>query len=360
MGFTNTLGKNMTSRKFSLNIDRLEEGMTFKNYKVLCGFLGIPIESSDSKNATLSEIRRKCELTQKEGGKEYTVGIIYNDYEDSKDIGDSETYRMLIRDLLCDQMLQVYKQENKTIMYRTSKSLIRDLSFANEKYTEYLYEAKTASLFFETPEEITELFFRETSQKINNNISYALEWLRKKSLIFYDKVFIVRDKATREMREATEGDKQCILDARNRVLKEMTFTRSKGKDIDLRHIALTGGWKEFSDKVDEELEKADASFSYYYSTYKIQFTSLIESSIKRLNILALPKERYIELNNRFIQSFEKSTLQNLENYKNTDVEGLSEKSREKKIIEEYLEDYPEFRKKLQEELLKIGVVESTK
>ncbi|MCM3732015.1 hypothetical protein M3196_10125 [Fictibacillus nanhaiensis] len=59
-----------------MKVEKLQPGQTFKNYKVLCSELGIPIKNGkDSKEAQYKEIARYCKYTR--SGHSFIIEEMY-------------------------------------------------------------------------------------------------------------------------------------------------------------------------------------------------------------------------------------------------------------------------------------------
>lgn len=128
-----------------IKIEALTSGKTFKNYKILCGELGIEIKrSGDSRKAQFRELERYC--TYSKVGHSIIIDKVFEQpLEKTKRKGNNTVYSEFIQLLILD-MLALSKNGNMSI---SKGMLIKSVSLVNHNY-KYCFEKESLLLNMQT------------------------------------------------------------------------------------------------------------------------------------------------------------------------------------------------------------------
>lgn len=152
----------------------------------------------------------------------------------------------------------------------------------NDNYSVARRNIPKLSEITDVSEEECYMFYDYTQSSLKSKVETALNRLRSKCLIIYNKTYTVvkRDgernalgevklrkdgsfKLKEIHREATEAELALVLNYEKEVIDKLGVE-------DLQHIFLTGQWKSFKRIVNDML-KEQANIEYYYESYKILF-----------------------------------------------------------------------------------------
>lgn len=358
------IGKLLQETPEGFSLDDLKEGQKFKSYKELCLHLKLPILSSDSKTAQLNYIKRFCDLRKEEGKNSYVVYEIYQEAQESFD-----SYHVLLREIICDQLVKLYKEENSTTWRITTKKLMEILGLVNDQFNQYFGEAGFTNylLGFPYDDPVTSLFFDEIFSRCKYQILTALSWLQKRSILSFEEKRLmvcplgVYNYGEEVFAPATEEQRALFNGASTYALNELEMGTK-------RELFLNGKWDEFQELfcqyMDNEIQKDyeddcyihGEKFYQYFYCIEIVSSNLIEAGADRLNLLKLSKEEYTRLNNKFIETFiteSKRQYDLMVKFIKGDVSKAPGRDKQK-IATKFLDYFLPRREKLCETFLEIG------
>lgn len=172
------------------NVESIEIGETFKNYKAMCDRFGEKYRTSDSKKAQVKNWERYFSFS-KEGNK-LTITDIFDIPKERVDYrsegGNNVKYLGKIEDLILNLLSQ---EENAGKVFLSRNKLLTSLSMVNENYVYGKYNSDQLSEYTSINRGEIDDFYTTTDGVLKRNINSALINLKKKSLIFYSEVMTV-------------------------------------------------------------------------------------------------------------------------------------------------------------------------
>lgn len=277
-----------------MNIEKLYQGQTIKNYKELCLLLDIKPTGGDSKKSQHKELDRYC-LYHKEGNK-YIIDEIYLNVlekvdmrnivkeDDKRHDGNSSVYGEDIKRLLL--YLMATSSEDDEIILPIS-ILLHKLSMTNVNYSLGRRNQEKLSEILKVDEIYISEFYDTTHQNLKRTLENNLNQLDRKSIIRWqtvrmvckrvaevrynelDEIVIDMDTNTisydirEEYSVATKEQDLIILEAENEILKELELN-------DINEVFKYGKTEIFYNKV-YAIVKKKANIRYYFNGYKLIF-----------------------------------------------------------------------------------------
>lgn len=323
-----------------MRIDKLVQGMEFKNYKALCEFMEVKVKTGEAKIIQLAELSRSVEW-HKVGNKIIIDEVLAVKLEkvdkrkDSKKISNNSKYSSDIQALLID--LLASKEANE--VYLPANRLLKLLELVNCNYAEAKKQIPKLSEITNIPVEHCFDFFSRNNVQLKNKLETALKGLRNRALVMWEKTTSIcilvpevefneldelkinqKVKYRREHREATREEKQFILKTERQVLAEIGCAT-------LQYAFLSGKWNEFLTSVNKKLLE-QGNIEYYYDSYKIiyNYDDVNKEYLKLLtyqerkkvknnlnsNINKMVNNYAKTLNNRAKNKIEKNTIELLQ------------------------------------------------
>lgn len=291
-----------------MDLSKLEEGKTYKNYKELCEALGEKYKAGKSKQLQLEDFKRFFE-SHREGYK----FIIDKIYEHPEFKIPSNRYIEIIKALILD--LIILSEEDKVIRF-SKNELLKKLEMVNYNYfyakdkqnrlSRYIYiPINEVNDFYTTSDNFFKYTLEKalndledqaifTYEKVNNvAIAKAITYENEKSEIivrqnrktdkFGDQVsdYVPSVQTIMEYRAATIDEENLITKTTNDALKRYEFEK-------VSQVLKAGKGADFFNEVNKTLlEKANIAF--FYKAYKIVFKrdnilKIREDMIKKLKI----------------------------------------------------------------------------
>lgn len=172
-----------TKEKKLKNINKLKEGMVFKNYKELCDFLSEPVKSGKSKVAQLSMWESYFEFEK----EKYQIKIL-SIYDKPK--GKMSRYGFIndIEELILDLVVQDKNSEN---LFLSKNQLFKLLRMTNENYNFSRYHIPKLSIFTKISENEIHEFYDLSKSALTRSVENALRKLENKSLIKWSSALTV-------------------------------------------------------------------------------------------------------------------------------------------------------------------------
>ncbi|MBX0320160.1 hypothetical protein [Shouchella clausii] len=243
-----------------MRVENLKKNMHIKNYRELCQILDIEVKAGNSKKTQLAELQRYC--SYKKVGHAFYIEDIYQETKpriDKRKNGKGNSVFSDIMQILILDTLVRERKEGSTIV-KTRNQLLFALGAINEFYT--YHQERPFALSEQTGIDAPTIkdFYETSNSNFKGILETALNALRKKSLLMYDKVNMVAHKNI--YREAASEEKELILKAEIETLKELGL-----KDI---HAAITSGkWDQFKKRQKLKLKELGAEFTFSYVAYRI-------------------------------------------------------------------------------------------
>lgn len=273
-----------------MNLERLEEGQTYKNYKELCEVLGEKTKAGKSKKIQLEEWGRYFEF--KKNGNKILIDKVYTTPKEKiSNRGSRGIYademQLLLTNLFYNKTnsnltntasIRTLK-DSSNILYFTNTSLLYNLNLINSNYYDYRFNAKELSEDIQVNESCIWDVLEEI-YKLNDITKTSIKALNRKRLIDYTEVLMVLKKEMKARynelgeiieveevdsyyREATIEERKIILKVEGAALKELGVE-------DKSKLFLFNRLGEFKKIVNKVLQE-EYNIKYYYSAYRIIF-----------------------------------------------------------------------------------------
>ncbi|WP_290063337.1 hypothetical protein [Paraclostridium bifermentans] len=328
-----------------MRVEKLNENMVIKNYKMLCEILEIPQlkTGSNSHHAQISELRRYIEYDKK--GHKFVITKIFKEPKEKLDLrvnnkgGYYNVYKDDFRKLML-HMLHKDKSENKLV---SKGSLYEAMNLVNPNYKLGKQDIEKLSKLIEIPINYISDFYNENNKKIRENTERNLRALRSESLIMFDIVTAIATtnitipqnqlgtamldehdnimcNKRLEYRKATKEEKQVILQCESFAKKELGFKTDK-------EIFTNGAWNKYNQVVSQNLKETYTNIRFYYNAYEITWNNeKIEEEYNNLGNNETYENTSYNINYNIINSIKKSAEKryrkslkidkaNLKNYK---------------------------------------------
>ncbi|AZV43695.1 hypothetical protein BAOM_3086 [Peribacillus asahii] len=275
-----------------MDIDQLEVGLIVKNYKELCKLLGEEPKKANSKKAQLKEWNRY--FAHENQGHKFIITDIYDIPKDKVDLrtNNRAAYIEYIEDLLISILV------NKKKLFLSRNGILRLLKMINDNYTYVKYNPyKEIQELIDVDKDEIRDFYNTTDDLLKRNIETALDGLRKKRLISWNKITTVCfinttiDKNDSNMIRVTkheeiteEGDIIVSYDTAQPLIREIhrKATEEETRLIDSVERLLLDQYKYtdisdiYKNRTAEKFYKQansilldKANIDYYYSSYEI-------------------------------------------------------------------------------------------
>lgn len=247
-----------------MEISKLKEGMSFKNYKELCSFLKMDVKSGTSKKAQIKELERHCEFYKV--GHSFSVKQIYNKVLQKIDNRGAEGfYKELLPLLITDHLLS----NRNNVHYITRNAMLKNVQMINQNYAYGSKNVKKLAQYTQIDEQTVYDFFNTSNSNFKKTIERALDKLMEDRILFYQTaIMMVMEVGSKsELIEASESQLENIMVAERKAMHT----------LDIAEIKQVRGnpvkWDQFTkltvEYFNEEFEEYGVKLDYYYSAYKI-------------------------------------------------------------------------------------------
>ena len=218
-----------------MNIEKLEVGKVYKNYKELCEVLGESIKGGDAKKSQIKNWERYF-MYEKDKYK-FIITEIYK--EPLPEIVNKRNLAEYIPYLELLLMQLLHAQEHKTLTISTTELATR-LSMIHSDFREYFNKREKLSYMLNIEIDHVNDFIDTTNDRFKGAINTTISRLKGKQAILYEQRWmtmkIKRDEESDKNIEvyefATEDDKEKIIDVRYEVLQmfggDMNKLRAQG------------------------------------------------------------------------------------------------------------------------------------
>ena len=258
------------------------EVKTYK-YRVLCELLEIEPKKNNPKKAQIKELERYAEVEPI--GHNVIVSEVYDFVADKIEnrgghktaVAYSENIQALVLDLLVRDDLQLSGISYGCVLLGQN-ALLRTLSMTNQNYAKYKREPEKLADLLDMNVYAVREWYSLNGRMIERNLETALDKLKSKSLIDWDKVTMMcfesyeDGQARTYHRLATDEERVSILEVESELL-DTYGCKNKGQ------IVMKNRWSEFSSEVVETLVKLYDmdGLQYTYKGYKILFSKAVVS-----------------------------------------------------------------------------------
>ena len=258
----------------------MSEGLVVKNYKELCKLMEEPIKGGCSKKSQLKDLETL--MAYHKSGNKFIIDQIYDIKKVKKDLrceGRSSEISEVLQKIILDYLVQ---KENKGSVFLPVGGLLYRLSMVNGSYTKCRSMIPKLSEFLKVDEKHTYEFYKITHSSLKSRLETALNQLKRKSLIHWEKVVTIctetaimdtdiygNVKLTNGRVDysierkygipATDQEVELILKKEREILKELN---AKNK----HDLMVRGEYNIFKERVLENL-RLDTNITLYYESY---------------------------------------------------------------------------------------------
>lgn len=294
-----------------MDLSKLQEGMVIKNYKELCGLLGVEIQTGKSKQAQLKLFQNAVKYTQ--NGHSFKIIEISNNLESFNNQVDIKSKRKEINyigdiELLVMNLLS--NIDNDTLIISKSK-ILRELYMVNHNYHECKKRTTKLSNYLNIDTLLINEWYDSTSSMLKRNLEKSLCNLENNSLIRWNKVvmvceqiplipniqphiiidehdeevvqYVINSECNSYFRISTKEERLFIMDI------ETEFKNALGLYNDNELVAI-GQYDNMKEYVNSKLLER-YNISFYYDAYEIEY---IGDNVKK----ALDRENEIISKNK--------------------------------------------------------------
>lgn len=158
-----------------MNLDNIEEGQTFKNYKELCSVLDEPYKAGNSKKSQLKKWKEQFDFAQ--FGYQFKINQIHPNL--LKKGNNEDPYIQIIQALILDLLVN----EKDEILYISKNQLLKKLNMINENYIEGKYSPNKLSTVANVSKQEIKDFYQSSSLLFKRNLASAMKHLEDQCLI---------------------------------------------------------------------------------------------------------------------------------------------------------------------------------
>jgi len=280
-----------------MKIYKLSEGMTFKNYKELCIFLGIKLmTSTNSKKAQFKELERYCTYTKQ--GQKITITEIFlkplDKIDHRKDIdkeGNNSKYVEHVKVLLLHKLSKAEGHKYTILKNRLFESLgmVNPQYLDKELFIKYLLKKDSRFTKFD----INHLYLR-ANDRLDRILFDSLNSLKRRFLLDYNELYMIvriNNEGKEQHTEATDEEKALLMSIKYNVLADMKLNS-------ITQVRFKFKTEEFYKRVNKVLnDKYD--ILYTYKIIELLFTK--KDVLNELSIIEIKQNRK-DLNNKVIDT----------------------------------------------------------
>jgi len=275
-----------------MNINKLSEGMTFKNYKELCIFLDMPIRNGKSKILQLEELSRYCTFTKDK--QKITITEIFTEPLPKIDLRSEGNNSKYVEHIQAQILHTLSKTEGHKYTI-TKNNLFESLGMVNHMYLDKASVLKSLpkidSRF--TKFNINHLYLR-VNDRFTKILFDSLNSLKNRCLINYDDDIYIVVRIDSEGKEqhlqATVKEIALITSIKYNVLQDMKLNS-------VMQVMYKFKTDEFYRRVNKKLKEYD--IDYAYRQIELIFTK--KNVLHELSKMELQQHRK-ELNDKVIET----------------------------------------------------------
>lgn len=288
-----------------MKIENLQQEMTIKNYKELCGILNVKVKTGESKQCQLRDFERYFKY-HKDGNK-FIIDEIYEVPKEKIDNrgkskgsrNNNNIYGKYIEKLVLDLLVQQYNSTDlqRRKIYMSRDKMLLSLNMVNDNYTFSKFNKKVLCNYINVDIDNAKEFYDINNKNLLDTAERAFDSLANKCLIDWNLVttvavneesYIINEdgkeiKLSEIHRTATEYEREWILDAEQRTLVNMGMESKK-------EVYLKDQYEEFNKCVCEILQEEETDIKYYYKSYDIVFHPNIIKELEKINKFILEQE----------------------------------------------------------------------
>ncbi|MGM7720466.1 hypothetical protein [Metabacillus sp. Hm71] len=277
-----------------MNIENIQEGQIFKNYKAICESLGVNTKTGKSKQLQLKDWERYFKYSK--DGYNFIINEIYDAPSEKEDLRSRGNNSLEHADKMDDTLLYILSKQDDGELFLTINRLLLEMKMINSNFSFGNRHKKKVSNYLNIEESIIEEFFNTSKRTLKSNIESMLDRLESKSLIYWQKVktvciaksivsenelgnitvdtditydefdneHIKLSTTTREIlkyRMATDREIELILEVEDEVMQQLNCKNKQ-------ELVVKNKWDLFMKETNQILRKK-ANILFRYDSYKI-------------------------------------------------------------------------------------------
>ncbi|EOU2050682.1 hypothetical protein CYK80_12340 [Clostridium perfringens] len=275
------------------DLKQLTNGLIFKNWKEVCGFMGWKETGGDYKKAKLKELDTMCKW-HKEGNK-IVVDEVYENNVKFEDNTRARKGKYNVEVGSSVLAVVASKEDNDGVVYLTQKELIVQTALANGR----LFSDHYAEGF----SKLEVISYKDIAKKMTYKaIDNGLKWLNSARVLKNDKVKIGNvlnpETGEYELRELDSKEGAMIFEGEQKILRELGYDN-------IFTVMVKNEFESFGNRVTEYVyNNYGLDISYYYSAVrfiitKFSFERGLELATKKLD---LKKELWDKTHKALVES----------------------------------------------------------
>lgn len=210
-----------------IDTSKLEPGMKVKNYKELCGLLGVRPTTGEAKKKQLKDFEQF--FKSHKYGRSFIIDEIYETKvikieqpkpTDKRLKNPRNIYAKYIQLILCHYLT---KEKSNGIIYMTKTDIYKMLGLINESFGSYKAEKEFLEVFNHITMEDINVVKTQAYAKMNSILKSSLNSLRAKRLISYFTVVMIEE-TSGEIRPATNLEIKIIDQIEREILNKYNCT----------------------------------------------------------------------------------------------------------------------------------------
>lgn len=262
----------------------------YKNYPALCEALGIEAKTSNSKKKQLQEI--ESILKYRRDGNKYIIEEVYDQKRivipssitpSKKRKGKHPLYYHFSNYVQMILMQHLVHSTQNGVMNVSMTTLCKTVGLLGQNYDSYEAMKEFSKENPDIAHTEIHIVKNKAYKKVYSIIDYSLKRLRAKRLIDYQKVYMLEDEGTKELRVATDSEDRIITDMEYEVLKELNM-----KSVD--QVYLYGMMADYYSILNERLEREQGWKNVSRKVHIVYTKESVIEEIERLSLIAAKEE----------------------------------------------------------------------
>lgn len=169
-----------------MNIENLEVGKVYKNYKTMCEALGVNPKTGKSKQLQMQDWERYFKYSK--DGHNFIINEIYASPTEKVDLRSNGNNMLPHAQKMEDMLLYILSKQEDGELFLTINKLLLEMNMINSNYAFGNRNKKKVSNYLNIEESFVEEFFNTSKRTFRNNMESMLDRLENKSIIYWHKV----------------------------------------------------------------------------------------------------------------------------------------------------------------------------
>ncbi|MED3912661.1 hypothetical protein P4597_26600 [Peribacillus simplex] len=172
-----------------MNIENLEIGKVYKNYKALCEVLGEKAQVGNTKKAQLRKWERHFSYSK--DGHKFIISGIYDTPTEKVENRGGANNTLKHAQKMDDTLMYLLDKEEDKVLFLTINRLLLKMKMVNSNFSFGNQNKKKVSNYLNIEEALIEEFFNATKRTLNSNVESMLNRLKGRALINWHTVKMI-------------------------------------------------------------------------------------------------------------------------------------------------------------------------